>query len=98
MITIPSLPKLLLLIGIIVVVWYVFRFLGQVDRARQQAAREAAKAAAARGHRHTGARQSTARESRGGVAQVEDMVKCRTCGAYVPVRSPSRCGRNDCPF
>jgi hypothetical protein len=93
MITIPSLPKLILLIGIIVVVWYVFRFLGQVDRARQQAAREAAKAAAARGHRPT-----AGRESRGGVAQVEDMVKCRTCGAYVPVRSPSRCGRNDCPF
>ena len=93
MITIPSLPKLILLIGIIVVVWYVFRFLGQVDRARQQAAREAAKAAAARGHRRT-----AGRESRGGVAQVEDMVKCRTCGAYVPVRNPSRCGRNDCPF
>lgn len=93
MITIPSLPKLILLIGIIVVVWYVFRFLGQVDRARQQAAREAAKAAAARGHRRT-----AGREPRGGVAQVEDMVKCRTCGAYVPVRSPSRCGRNDCPF
>jgi len=93
MITIPSLPKLILLIGIIVVVWYVFRFLGQVDRARQQAAREAAKAAASRGHRRT-----AGRESRGGVAQVEDMVKCRTCGAYVPVRSPSRCGRNDCPF
>ena len=93
MITIPSLPKLILLIGIIVVVWYVFRFLGQVDRARQQAAREAAKAAAARGQRRT-----AGRESRGGVTQVEDMVKCRTCGAYVPVRSPSRCGRNDCPF
>ena len=93
MITIPSLPKLILLIGIIVVVWYVFRFLGQVDRARQQAAREAAKAAAAKGHRRT-----AGRESRGGVAQVEDMVKCRTCGAYVPVRNPSRCGRNDCPF
>jgi hypothetical protein len=93
MITIPSLPKLILLIGIIVVVWYVFRFLGQVDRARQQAAREAAKAAAAKGHRRT-----TGRESRGGVAKVEDMVKCRTCGAYVPVSSPSRCGRNDCPF
>jgi hypothetical protein len=93
MITIPSLPKLILLIGIIVVVWYVFRFLGHVERARHQAAREAAKAAAARGHRRT-----AGRESRGSVAQVEDMVKCRTCGAYVPVRNPSRCGRNDCPF
>ena len=97
MITIPSLPKLILLIGIIVVVWYVFRFLGQVDRARQQAAREAAKAAAARGHRRAAERQA-GRESRSGVAQVEDMVKCRTCGAYVPVRNPSRCGRNDCHF
>ena len=98
MITIPSLPKLILLIGIIVVVWYVFRFLGQVDRARQQAAREAAKAAAARGRRDTAARQAAGRDSGGGVAQVEDTVKCRTCGAYVPVRSPSRCGRNDCPY
>ena len=94
MITIPSFSKLILLIAIIVGVWYVFRFLGQIDRARQRAAREAARAAPGAARRQAQAR----RDSRGNVPQVEDMVKCRTCGAYVPVRSPSRCGRTECPF
>lgn len=29
---------------------------------------------------------------------VEDMVECRSCGAFVPARRPQRCGRPDCPF
>jgi hypothetical protein len=94
MITIPSFSKLILLIAIIVGVWYVFRFIGQVDKARQRAAREAARAAAGAGAR----RQQARREPRGSVAQVEDTVKCRACGAYVPVRSAKSCGRGECPF
>jgi hypothetical protein len=93
MITLPGLPKLIVLIGIIVLVWYVFRFLGQVDRARRRAASEAAARAAAAGRR---TRQQTAQGS--GLPTVEDMVKCRVCGAYVPARNPSRCNRNDCPY
>lgn len=91
MITIPSFSKLILLIAIIVVVWYAFRFLGQVDKARQRAAR-AARAAGGAG------RRQARREPRGSVAQVEDTVKCRTCGSYVPVRGAKSCGRGDCPF
>jgi len=94
MITIPSFSKLILLIAIIVGVWYVFRFIGQVDKARQRAAREAARAAAGAGAR----RQQARREPRGSVAPVEDTVKCRACGAYVPVRSAKSCGRGECPF
>ncbi len=31
-------------------------------------------------------------------ADVEDMVACRVCGAYVPAKRTPRCGRPDCPF
>ena|SRR5690349_14661394 len=98
MITIPSFSKLILLIAIIVGVWYVFRFIGQVDKARQQAAREAARAAAGAGRRQQRARRESRGDARGSVAQVEDTVKCRACGAYVPVRSAKSCGRGECPF
>jgi hypothetical protein len=95
MITIPSFSKLILLIAIIVGVWYVFRFIGQVDKARQRAAREAAAAGAGRRQQ---ARRAPRGDPRGSVAQVEDTVKCRACGAYVPVRSAKSCGRGECPF
>jgi len=102
MITIPSFSKLILLIAIIVGVWYVFRFIGQLDKARQRAAREAARAAAGAGARRQQARRDPRGDprgdSRGSVAQVEDTVKCRACGAYVPVRSAKSCGRGECPF
>jgi hypothetical protein len=91
MFTIPSLPKLFILIAVIAAVWYGFRFLGRIDRLRQEAARAARRQA---GQRRSGA----AAGGRGDVAQVEDTLKCRVCGAYVPARQPSRCGRSDCPF
>ena len=83
MFTLPSLPKLILLLVIVYAVWRGFRFLGGADRARQQA------------ERMTGQGQ---KKRRADVANVEDTVKCRVCGAYVPARQPSRCGRSDCPF
>jgi uncharacterized protein len=94
MFTIPSLPKLFWLILIIAAVWYGFRYLGRIDKARKQAAVDAVRAAAGR----AGAQRTAGRQARADLAQVEDTVKCRTCGAYVPVRSPSRCGRTECPF
>jgi hypothetical protein len=95
MFTIPSLPKLFWLIVIIAAVWYGFKYLGLVDKARKRAAVDAARAAAGRAG---AARRPAGREARGDVAQVEDTVKCRACGAYVPVRSPRSCGRGECPF
>lgn len=78
-----SFEKIFLLIGIIAAVWYGFRFLGALDRARKQAERVAKQAP---------------RQRRPDVANVEDTVKCRVCGAYVPARQPTRCNRSDCPF
>lgn len=92
MFTIPSLPKLIVLIGIITAIWYGFRLVGALDRARRQAERMA----------QQGARQAPGQappsQRRADVANVEDTVKCRACGAYVPARQPSRCNRSECPF
>ncbi len=83
MFAVPGLPKLIVLIGIIAAVWYGFRFLGALDRARKQAERMASQAP---------------RQRRADVANVEDTVKCRVCGAYVSARQPTRCNRSDCQF
>lgn len=83
MFAVPGLPKLIVLIGIIAAVWYGFRFVGALDRARKQAERAAKRAP---------------RQRRGDVANVEDTIKCRVCGAYVPARQPTRCNRSDCPL
>ncbi len=88
MFTIPSLPKLIVLIGVITAIWYGFRLVGALDRARRQAERMARQAPG----------QATPNQRRADVASVEDTVKCRVCGAYVPARQPSRCNRSDCPF
>jgi uncharacterized protein len=82
----PSLNKLLVLALIILVVWQGFKFLGQLDRARKEALRQQAKA-------------KTARPPAAGTAnQVEDMVKCRVCGAYMPARGAVSCGKPNCPY
>jgi len=87
MFAIPSLSKLVVLIAIIVVVWYGFKFLVQMERARKEAQRTAQRSEAAR------------RRGPPPRAQVvEDMVKCSKCGAYVTARRPTRCGRGDCPW
>jgi hypothetical protein len=81
---IPSFPKLIVLAAIIAVIWYGFRLVGELDKARRQAARVA--------------KQQAGQKGRSSGANVEETVKCRACGAYVPARQPSRCNRSECPF
>jgi uncharacterized protein len=82
-------PKLLLLAFILLVAWYGVRFVtrvGQMRQAMRRATEQAAMNAQARGQ---GARPAIA---------AEDLVKCRTCGAFVPAKSATSCGRADCPY
>ena len=79
--------KFFLLIGIIVAVWYGFKFFSAVERASSQA-RQAPGRAQGRPQRQRPTQ----------MAEVEETVKCRVCGAYVPVRQPARCGRANCPY
>ncbi|MGF1628751.1 MAG: hypothetical protein ACFCUT_04720 [Kiloniellaceae bacterium] len=86
----PSLQKLIVLAVVVAVVWYGFKFLG-----RLQAARKAeAKLREAEGTRP--ARKSSgqaAKSAKSGNGEVEDLVPCPSCGAYVRAGSTCSCGR-----
>jgi len=75
--------KLAVLIGIVAAVWYGFKLVGQMDRARKQ------------GRSGKPPRQSG---GGGKTPEIEDTVQCPTCGAYVVAKSASPCERPDCPY
>jgi hypothetical protein len=80
------LPKLLLLVFILLIVWYGVRFVARIGQLHH-AMRRAAQQATANGRPVGGQRQVAA----------EDLVKCRVCSAFVPAKSATRCARADCP-
>ncbi len=77
-----SLPKLILIFIVILAVWYVSRVLNRGGSALERRRRSAAARPRAQNAR--------------GQGTIEDLVPCRTCGAYV---SPGahNCGRPACP-
>ncbi|MBV9523797.1 MAG: hypothetical protein JO010_13445 [Alphaproteobacteria bacterium] len=77
--------KLIVLIALILLVWYGFKYARRIEEIRQMLRR---------------AREAAETRARGGPAKIEaeDMVKCRSCGAYVAARGATRCGRGDCPW
>jgi len=72
MFSIPSFPKLIVLIGIITAIWYGFRVIGALDRARRQADRMARQAPGGAARRT----QQQTQQRRADVANVEDTLKC----------------------
>jgi uncharacterized protein len=82
MFTIPTLPKLLLIVLVIGAVWWFYRR-SQIKR-RQQDELE-------RNPRTRAKKNQPAKP-------IEDMKQCRICNAYVPAVGASRCGRENCPF
>lgn len=77
-----TLPKILLLVAIFGVVWWVFR------RAEARLRRRHEGESGASQRRATG---------RGNERSIEDMVQCRVCGAYVASAGASKCGKANCP-
>jgi uncharacterized membrane protein YqiK len=91
MFSIPTLPKILLIVAVIGVLWWWHRR-NQI-KARERAEFERTGRAPGR---TTGKTKSGAK---GKPAQpIEDMAQCRVCGAYVPAKGATRCGRADCPL
>ncbi len=91
-----SFEKLFLLAGIIAVVWYGFRFVSVLERVRARGRQ--AQQRARRPNPSAGGGTANARSTSTNVANVEETIRCRACGAFVPARQPLRCGRADCPF
>jgi hypothetical protein len=91
-----SFEKIILLIGIIAAVWYGFRFVSVLERVRARG-REAQQQAR-RPNPSASRGTANARSTSTPVANVEETIRCRACGAFVPARQPLRCGRGDCPF
>ena len=88
----PSLQKLIVLAVVVAVVWYGFKFLGRL----QQARKEEAKLREAQGGKP--ARKADSRKAAkeaGGQGQVEDLVQCPGCGAYVQAGTTCDCGRKN---
>jgi uncharacterized protein len=83
-----SLQKLLLLLLIVGAVWYGFKFVNRLQQARDSEGKSRSRV---RGGKPPASEPSAATE-------VEDMVRCPTCDAFVAARSTSHCGRNDCPY
>ena len=77
-----GISKLVVLAGIVVAIWYGFKIVGKLDKARRKQQRED------RRRPRPGARPP----------DVEDTVLCPVCGAYVVARSAGPCERPDCPY
>ena len=78
-----SLAKLVLLGIVVAALWLGFRYMSRVDAIRRSL------------------REELTRRRAPGVPpakEVEDLVKCARCGAYVAAKSASACGRPDCPW
>jgi uncharacterized protein len=84
MFTIPTLPKILLIVAVIAVLWWWHR--RNRIKARERAELD------------KGAGSARAKTKNSPAKPVEDMAKCRVCGAYVPAKGATRCGRENCPF
>lgn len=84
MFTIPTLPKILIIVAVIAVLWWW-------HRRNQIKAREREELAKGGGTAKAKAKNAPAKP-------IEDMAQCRICGAYVPAVGAANCGRDKCPF
>jgi hypothetical protein len=81
-----NIDKILVLAIILVIVWQGFKLVGRLDLARRGARRDA------------GPTPGRPRAAGGAVQPIEDMVKCPSCGDYVPKGHATACQRASCPY
>lgn len=81
-----GLQKLLLLAAILGAVWYGWKWIGRMKQERDAMLKARQDAL-----RRDGGRPATGPDT-------EDMVACPTCGTFVATRTPTRCGRGNCPY
>ena len=87
-----SLTKILFTLAVVVIVWQGYKWLGRMQTRRDAIARETARGSG------RGGRATAAAAAAPSSAEVEDMVECTICGAFVPARGAVSCGRGECPY
>lgn len=82
-----SFTKVLLLVAVVAIVWFGFRWFQRWEKERRQRAER----------EEEGGRLGREASPRSDTLQAEVMTACRVCGTYVAqgIRS---CGRPKCPF
>ena len=86
----PSIQKLIVLAAVVAAVWYGFKFLGRLQKAREAEAKLHQNKEARAPKKKSG---GGAQGSGGKGGQVEDLVQCPSCGAYVRAGSTCSCGQ-----
>jgi membrane protein implicated in regulation of membrane protease activity len=69
--------KVVVLVAVIAIVWFGYRWFQRWDQERE--------------------RLATARTKQGGREVAEELIACRVCGAYVPAKGFTPCGKPNCP-
>jgi len=80
-----SLGKLLFMAIVIATVWYGFKYAGRVETIRRSLREEVA-------------RRQAGSAARPPARNIEDLVKCVQCGAFVSATSAGNCGKPHCPW
>ncbi len=83
----PSIQKLIVLAAVVAAVWFGFKFLGRLQEARK------AEAKLREGKGKEPAPKAKPSKDDGAGGQVEDLVPCPSCGAYVRAGSTCSCGQ-----
>lgn len=81
-----SFPKLVVLVAVIAIIWFGFRWFERWERERRHAAERG------QGRLGGGGRQGPI-----GGSDTEEMKACSVCGTYVAVTARA-CGRSNCPL
>ena len=87
-----SLQTILVLAAVVGAVWYGFKLISRLQKARDLEVRRQADGAR---------RAAPGRPAEGSGAakrEPEDLVECPVCTTYVAARGAGRCDRPDCPY
>ena len=87
-----SIQKLLFTIAVVVAVWYGFKWVGRMKIKRD------AQAKAKLRRQASGGASGDVGGASGAVDDIQEMVECAACGAFVAARGAKSCGRDDCPY
>lgn len=86
-----SLPKLLFTAAAIALVIYGFRWISQMQQRKQQNVQNRSSARKPAG-------PAASSRSNAAADDVETMIECKVCNAYVAASGARSCGRDDCPY